>query len=283
MQRAVVLGGSGFVGRELGEYFGCTATSLTGREGLVTVDATRIEDLRTKLEPIAPKILINCVGLADVDRAEREPGLAESLNRVVVDNLTQLQAEIGFQLVQISTDYVFDGETGGYREADRVHPINEYGRSKLRGEESALRAPGSLVVRISSPFGRGFGARKPQFFRYVTDTLRAGRPVKALTDQRVTATYLPDLARAIETLVHQSVTGIIHVGSSEPLTRFEFAQKVARIVRADLVLVKPGLRAEMTQWSASRPNDTSLNVERSKAAGVTYTPVDTALQTLLAT
>jgi dTDP-4-dehydrorhamnose reductase len=281
MPQAVVLGGSGFVGRELKEYFGCAGTSVTGRDGLITVDATRAGDLRDRIAPLKPELLINCVGLADVDRAELEPGLADSLNRQVVENLVRLQPAIGFRLVQISTDYVFDGSTGWYRETDATHPINEYGRSKLRGEEEALRSAGSLVVRISSPFGRGFGARKTQFFRYVTDALRAGKLVKALTDQRVTATFLPDLARAIETLTRRKVTGIVHVGSTEALTRFEFARAVASAVGADPNLVTPGLRSEMTQWTAPRPNDTSLNVESSLKYGVKYTSVEAALHTLL--
>jgi dTDP-4-dehydrorhamnose reductase len=281
MVQPVVLGGSGFVGREITDHLGCPATSMTGRDGLARVDATNLEELRRLLRNLAPSILINCVGLADVDRAEREPGVADALNRQVVANLAELQPELGFRLVHISTDYVFDGNKGSYREGDLTHPINEYGRSKLRGEEAALRSAGALVVRISSPFGRGFGARKPQFFRYVTDSLRSGKPVKALTDQRVTATFLPDLARAIETLTGRSVSGVVHVGSAEPLTRFEFAQTVARTLEVDPKLVIPGLRSEMTQWTAARPNDTSLNVESSQRYGVTYTPVGAALSMLL--
>jgi dTDP-4-dehydrorhamnose reductase len=281
MQRALVLGGSGFVGRELSEYFHCPGTSLTPREGLLTVDATRVDDLRAKIGSLSPELLVNCVGLADVDRAEREPGLADSLNRLVVENLARIQPPMGFRLVHISTDYVFDGSKGDYRETDPVHPINEYGRSKLRGEEAAQPLADALTVRISSPYGRGFGARKPQFFRYAMDNLRSGKPVKALTDQRVTATFLPDLARAIETLTQRSASGIVHVGSAEPLTRFEFAQKVAKVVGADPALVAPGLRSDMTQWTASRPNDTSLNVERSKGLGVEYTSVEGALRELL--
>ncbi|MGP8135205.1 MAG: SDR family oxidoreductase [Thermoplasmata archaeon] len=281
MERTVVLGGSGFVGRELSEHFECPSTSSSGRAGRITLDATRLEDLRAKLVPLKPDLLVNCVGLADVDRAEREPALADSLNRAVVENLVRVQREIGFRLVHISTDYVFDGAKGGYRETDPVHPINEYGRSKLRGEETALRSPGSLVIRISSPYGQGFGARKPQFFRYVTDSLRSGKPVVALTDQRVTATFLPDLAGAIETLARGSVSGTVHIGSGEPLTRFEFAKAVANVVGADPSLVAPGVRSDMKQWTAPRPADTSLNVERSRKLGVTYTSVDVALRGLL--
>ena len=283
LDRPVILGGSGFVGRDLMDHFSCPGTSNSNREGFETVDATRLADLRPTLERLHPKVLINCVGLADVDRAEREPALAESLNHQVVENLAQLQRERPFRLVHISTDYVFDGFRGMYRESDPTGPVNEYGRSKLRGEEVALRVPTSLVVRISSPYGRGFGARKPQFFRYVTDSLREGKEVRALTDQRVTATFLPDLARAIERLVDRGAVGIVHVGSREPMTRFDFARKVATVVRADANLIRPGRLADMTQWAAKRPSDTTLDVRLSERLGVTYTPTEDALRELLST
>jgi dTDP-4-dehydrorhamnose reductase len=279
---ALILGGSGFVGRELMEYLACPGTSGSPREGFPTVDATRITDLRARILPLAPKVLINCVGLADVDRAEREPALAAALNGTVVENLVTLQKELPFHLVHISTDYVFDGEGGMYRENDPLNPVNEYGRSKLAGERAAQRSDSVLVIRISSPFGKGFGARKPQFFRYVTDSLRAGKTVKALTDQRVTATFLPDLARAIEILVRQEVRGIVHVTSEDPLSRFEFARQVAEIVGADHELVVGARLTDMTQWTARRPADTTLSVELSRRSGVRYTPVTDALRSLLA-
>lgn len=280
--RTLVLGGSGFVGRELTDRFGWPGTSSTPRDGFETVDATRLDSLQSVLGRERPEVVVNCVGLADVDRAEREPAFADSLNHLVVENIVRVQRSVPFRLVHISTDYVFDGAGGQYRESDPVHPINEYGRSKLAGERAALRSDSALVLRISSPFGKGFGARKPQFFRYVADTLGAGKAVKALTDQRVTATYLPDLARAIPTLLERDVRGVVHVGSEEPLTRFEFALRVARQVGADTKLVTPGLRAEMTQWVAPRPLDTTLDVELSRANGVRYTSVPDALREALA-
>lgn len=105
--------------------------------------------------------------------------------------------------------------------------------------------------------------------------------MRALTDQRVTATYLPDLVRAVRTLTERNVTGVVHVGSQDPLTRFEFAQLVAKVTDTDCALVQPATRAEMTQWVARRPADTTLNVEFSRRYGVTYARVEDALSAAL--
>lgn len=276
-----VIGGSGFVGTELREYFGCPGTSTTGGHGLIQLDATRHDLLRQVLKDNNPDVVINCVGLADVDRAEREPELAYLLNHQTVENLANLQSEFDFRLVHISTDYVFDGTQGRYRESDPPAPVNVYGKSKLLGEEAAARLTNSLVLRISSPFGRGFGARKVQFFRFVTESLRAGKQVRALTDQTVTATFLPDLAYAVDTLVSASAHGIVHIGSKDPLSRYEFARKVAEAIHVDPDLVLPSSVSAMSQWVASRPQNTSLSVELSEGLGVKYTPVEVAIRSLL--
>lgn len=277
----LIVGASGFVGRELREYFGCFGTSTSGSEGLIRLDATRLDSLSRAVKEIKPNILINCAGLADVDRAERDPELANTLNHTVVENLTTLQLEFGFRFVHISTDYVFSGEQGKYRESDLPAPVNEYGKSKLHGEAAAARSRDALILRISSPFGRGFGARKLQFFRFVTESLRTGKQVRALTDQTVTATFLPDLAHAIDTLVSNDARGIVHIGSKDPMSRYEFAKKVAQVIHADPDLVLPSSVSNMSQWVAARPLDTSLDVGLSEDLGVRYTPVEDAIRGLL--
>lgn len=282
MGGTVVLGGSGLVGSSIARRLGALATSHTPREGFEPVDATRPDELRAFLTARAPSTVVNCVGLADVDRAEREPAAADALNRGVVEHLARLQDDLGYRLVHISSDYVFDGRTGAYREEDPASPINEYGRSKHRGETVLTGRDRCLVLRISSPYGRTPVGRKPQFFQYAAESLAAGRPVRALTDQRVTATYLPDLARAVEHLVERDGSGLLHIGSAEPMTRYEFARAIAETVHADPALVEPATRSEMTQWVAPRPADTSLEVSRSVAAGVVYTRVRDACRSLCA-
>ncbi len=279
MAGTVVLGASGLVGGSLLKPLAATGTSLHPREGLAAVDATDEGALRRGLAELRPQVVVNCVGLADVDRAEREPDLADQLNRLVVENLTRVRSELGFRLVHISTDYVFDGARGHYSEDDPTGPVNEYGRSKLRGEQ--VLPTDALVLRISSPFGETARSSKVQFYRYVSDSLRAGRSVRALTDQRVTATYLPDLAEAISKLLELRRAGVYHVGGPVSYSRYEFARTVAELLGAEAGLVVPATRREMTQWSAPRPADTSLDVRRSTADGVQYTPLREALSRLL--
>lgn len=269
------------MGRELVQALGCQSASLSGMEGSFQCDATDAMSLAALFDHTKPEVVVNCVGLADVDKAEKDVELAERLNAGVVRNLATEQARRRFRLVHISTDYVFDGRRGNYLEGDPTNPVNAYGRTKLEGERVATTVPDALILRISSPFGIGFGARKVQFFRYVVDSLRAGRTVRALTDQRITPTYLPDLAAAVDRLTTQSESGIFHVGGTQPVTRLEFATEIARAAGLDERLIEPTTSGAMTTWVARRPLDTSLNVDRSRQAGVRYTPIPAALRALL--
>ncbi|MBX8632491.1 MAG: SDR family oxidoreductase [Thermoplasmata archaeon] len=281
MEEMVVLGGSGFVGGEISEFFSCPATSASGKEGFVKCDATDVSDLRRVLERFRPKVVVNCIGLADVDRAETDRDLARRLNTDSVYNIVSLQNELGFRLVHISTDYVFDGSRGNYSEADEPSPVNVYGSTKLEGEKAALANPLNLILRISSPFGRERGTTKMQFFRFVYNSLRQGRTVSALRDQIVTATYLPDLSRAIRRLVQSEGAGVFHVTSTEALSRFDFAMMVARLSGLDASLVVPATVGDMKQWKARRPLNTSLSVSKSISAGVSYTKPELAVRELL--
>jgi dTDP-4-dehydrorhamnose reductase len=281
MDQTLVLGGTGFVGRELVDTLHARGASLSGKDGSLQCDASDPTSLAALLDRERPRIVVNCVGLADVDKAENDEALAVLLNETVVRNLATQYGRRPFRLVHISTDYVFDGSKGNYREEDPTNPVNVYGRTKLKGEETAQRILGALILRISSPYGMGFGARKVQFFRYVVDSLRAGKRARALTDQRITPTYLPDLAQAVERLTGAGASGIFHIGASHPWTRYAFALEVARVAGQDPALVDAARSSEMTNWVAKRPLDTSLNVDKSIRAGVRYTPVPEALSRLL--
>ncbi len=277
----LVLGGSGFVGSELVGHFSCPGTSFSGREGFIRCDTTDTKDIRKVLDGLRPGFVINSVGLADVDMAETNPGLAALLNEETVKNIMALKKTFKFKFLHISTDYVFDGTKGNYSENDRTNPVNVYGITKLAGEQRALEDSDSIIARISTPFGRGQGSTKKQFFRFVYERLKEGKEVNAVNDQFVTSTYLPDLANAADRLFERDASGIFHIGGPDRLSRYEFAREVAETAGFDGDLVKPISSEEMKQWKARRPRDTSLSLEKSLAFGLKYTRTADALKELI--
>lgn len=269
------------MGRVLVSRFKCPGTSFSGKEGYLRCDATDFLSLAHVLEETNPDVVVNCVGLANVDLAETNPELARKLNLLSVRNIVEMQKKLHFKLVHISTDYVFDGEEGHRAETDKENPINAYGKTKLEGEHEISDKEDSLILRISTPYGGGKGNVKKQFYEHIVENVSEGYTVKAVSDQIVTSTYLPDLASATKTLLENERTGIFQVSSLDSLSRYEFAREVARAAGLNEELVEPVPMRSLKDWIAKRPRDTSLDVSLSMKSGVKYTRIKDALGELM--
>lgn len=205
----------------------------------------------------APDVIFNCAGYTRVDECERHPERAMAVNGEAVAGIARAAEAVGAKLVQISTDYVFDGTASRpYREGDPTSPLSVYGRSKLAGEEAALAIPGSLVVRTSWLFGHG-GAN---FVRTVWERLRLGRPLCVVRDQVGCPTYTPYLAAALWEPAVLNSTGVLHYRNREPTSWHGFAVAIARLanIRSD---VQATTTHELSQ-PAARPPYSVLDVSK---------------------
>lgn len=216
------------------------------------VDITQASALRTAIADFRPDWLVNAAALTDVDRCEREPALAAAINRDAVG----VMADTGIPLAHVSTDYVFDGVSGPYREDDAVGPLSVYGQTKLASEALALGArPGGLeqniVVRTMLLWGLGHGT-KTQFPDFIRNTLQAGKRVRIVTDQIGHPTLAHDLAEAIWALIGKSCHGLYHAAGADCMSRLEWTQAIAAFYRLDTALIDTCVTADLGQ-AAKRP------------------------------
>jgi len=139
-----------------------------------------------------PNVVINAGAFTQVDRCESEPERAHLINGLAVGWLAEGCEKHGALLVQISTDYVFDGlGSRPYREDDRTGPLSVYGQSKLQGEQEAARAPEHLIVRTAwlyDSWGKNF-------YLTMRQAAAQGRKLRVVNDQRGTPTTCRALAR----------------------------------------------------------------------------------------
>lgn len=172
--------------------------------------------------------IVNCAAFTAVDRAEDEPELCARLNHDAVAHLARAAEENKAELVQISTDYVFDGTSHRpYRESDRPCPVSVYGRTKLAGEEAALNlCSRAMVIRTAwlySPFGNNF----------VKTMLRLGREREAIgvvVDQIGSPTSARDLAAAILSTLRQGVRpGVYHFTDEGVCSWYDFTKAIHRL------------------------------------------------------
>ncbi|HVO31786.1 MAG TPA: dTDP-4-dehydrorhamnose reductase [bacterium] len=267
--RILVLGGSGSLGSDLVPILSAKHTVLA--PGHAEVDLLRSDSLRAAIDKARADAVVNAAAMADVDRCEREPARAWDLNSDAVRWLAQVCRERNATLVQISTDYVFDGKKGApYVESDRTRPVQVYGKSKLQGEKNALDVAGkAVVVRTSWLFAR----KGKNFPNKVLAAARTGGEIKAVSDWFGSPTSTVDLSRAIGTLLEGAATGIFHVVNEGVQSRLEQANEILAAVGAgNKATVSAISSATLLDLPAARPRFTALASERAAAAGVHMRP-----------
>jgi dTDP-4-dehydrorhamnose reductase len=208
LQRTAAAGGHEYIGRDLPE--------------LDITDATAVRDAVAEARPDA---VINCAAYTAVDAAEADEARALAVNGGAVAGLAAVADEAGALLVQISTDFVFDGASKRpYREDDPPHPLSAYGRTKLAGERGAELARRHLIVRTAWLFGDG-----ANFVEAIHRQLDAGASeLRVVGDQRGCPTYAVDLAGALLRLLEAGASGVVHVVNQGQASWFEFAVEIVR-------------------------------------------------------
>ena len=234
-----------------------------------------------------PDLVINAAAYTAVDRAENEPGLARRINADAAGEAAEAAARFGAAIVQISTDYVFDGEAGRpYREDDPVGPLNVYGETKLAGEEQVSAAnPRHLILRTSwvvSPFGRNF----------VSTMLRIAserEEIAVVADQRGSPTSALDLAEAILEIARRWRTldpsGTFHLAGAGEASWAELAATIMEAAAGEglaaAAIKRIGTAAYPTP--ARRPAYTVLDCGAARAAlGVSLPAWRDSIRTIVA-
>ena len=214
-------------------------------------------------DKIKPQAVVHTAALTDVDRCELMKELAWKTNVEATRNLAQLCKEHAVFLVYVSTDYVFDGKKGMYRETDKPKPINHYGFTKLKGEEAVQALDNYCIARGSVIYGTTPATGKANFALWLIDKLSKKEEVKIITDQWNSPTLNINMAEMIIETVEKKVKGILHLAGATRISRYEFAQQIAETFKLDPGYIEP-ITSENIKWVAQRPTDSSLDVSKAK-------------------
>ena len=259
MSRVLITGGAGQLGRDLAAVLGDAAIPLSHTELDICDPAAAVAAVKEH----APDAIVNCAAWTDVDGCEGDPERAQLINAIGAGNLARV-ADDGL-VVQISTDYVFDGRTDRpYVETDEVNPVSEYGRSKLDGErEVAAGASRWAVVRSAWLYGTGTK-------NFVAAILRAARTrdrLQVVDDQVGSPTSTPDLARALVGLIERGATGVLHGVNAGSCSRWEFARAAFELAGLDPERVEAVPTSAMPR-PATRPAFAPMDGPAWRAAGL---------------
>lgn len=227
------------------------------------IDITDFEETRKLIENSKPEVIFHMAAYGDVDGCEENKEYAWRVNYLATQNIAKTAGKINAFLIYLSTDYVFDGTRGNYKEDDPPYPANFYGLTKLLGECATLSATErSAVVRASAIYGLGPGRKN--FAKLLIEKLSKNETISAFEDQYLSPSNSTLLAKALLEIAKRELTGIFHV-VGERMSRYEFALRVAEKIGFDKSLIKKASIREFT-WKARRPIDSSLNCEKTRSA-----------------
>lgn len=256
----LVTGAAGSLGRTVSRVF-ADASHEVHPYGHDQLDVSNGAAVLEVIHAVRPSLVVHCAALTDVDACERDPDAARAVNAEGAGYVASAAAEVGAEIVAVSTDYVFDGEKGSYVETDAPGPIQEYGRSKLSGEERVREANERHYVVRSAWI---YGAAGKNFVSKLPELARSGRPIKAISDQRSSPTWAVDLAQAITRFPGSGAYGTYHVVNEGSCSYFEFARFAFEALGGGDV---EGVSHVDVPRPAPRPADTSLVGEAWRAAG----------------
>lgn len=269
----LVIGANGMLGHDLMKVLEGEVRGVD----LPEIDITSLESVRRVLLTLKPEIIINAAAYTDVDGCEANVEQAMAVNGEGVGLLALTAREIGVKLVQISTDYVFNGRKGTpYLEDDPQEPLSIYGESKLAGELNAAMAPEYLIVRTQWLYG----IHGKNFVETMLSLATEKNELSVVDDQIGSPTWTYDLALSIKALLDKGCSGTYHAANSGFCSWNEFARAIFE--EEGLKVTVNGMTTKELNRPANRPLSSTLDCSKlERDTGFKPQPWREALQNYL--
>ncbi len=241
------------------------------------VDITQNQVVKNKFSASKAQWVFHFAAVTDLEAAEHErhlgnKSLAWRVNVEGTRNITESAKACGKRVLYLSTDFVFDGKNGPYTEESTPNPLSWYSVTKYEGEKlvAGLKDAG-LILRIAFPY-QAANLGRPDFVHRIMKELRSGERIEAPSDQRITPTYIDDVARVIQVLARNEASGIYHAVGSEALSPFDAAMLIAKTHRLDESKIAPVTHVSYYKDRAPRPFHAVLKNDKIESLGIHTIP-----------
>jgi len=228
MLKVLVFGGSGLIGSRIRQLLQTKYQIIAPSH--LRVDVSNKKQIEQIINKSKPNYIIYATGLSSLDQAEQYPKLAYLLNAQAPAFIAKLAASLNIPILYFSTDAVFDGSKSNkpYLEDDKTHPLSEYGKSKLLGEQVVMNASKrNCIARVIMVYSHKFPKRK-RFVQIVLETLKKKEKFYGIVDQRVNPISVDDVVSSVDLLIESGSCGIYHLGAKDYVTNYEFVKKLAK-------------------------------------------------------
>ncbi|WP_440122358.1 SDR family oxidoreductase [Tenacibaculum sp. Ill] len=277
MKKVVVTGSNGLLGqtlvnllleeKEKYQVIGFSrGKNRSGRSDFdyVSIDITDELLLREKLTEYKPDVIVNTAAMTNVDACETNQDACDELNIGVVQYLKNYAEENNTHLIHISTDFIFDGKNGPYKETDVPNPLSHYGISKLKSEEVLTKSTiDYTILRTILVYGKVYDMSRSNIVLWVKQMLEEEKEITIVNDQFRMPTYVEDLALACKLSIDKRALGVFNVSSNTLLSIYEIAQQIAEVFKLNKNLIKPITTATLSQ-RAKRPAITGFDLIKTR-------------------
>lgn len=278
--KIMVIGGGGQLGskiiKQANKNFILYTTYLTRKPPInhkknIKLDKTDRNNVYKNIKEILPNIVIDTAALHNVDYCETHKDETKFVNVIGTRNVAEACKQYSAKMVFISTDYVFDGKQGNYKEDDPTNPINYYGLSKLEAEKTVQQIcedyvivrPSLIYSWVPATIIQSSSGKPLNFAMWLIQKLQKKETVNIVTDQHNSPTLANSLAKTILKMCEKDIIGLYHIAGKTKLNRYEFSLILSEKMGYDQSLINPIKTYQLGQI-AKRPKDSSLNVEKTE-------------------
>ncbi|MDA7810533.1 dTDP-4-dehydrorhamnose reductase [Flavobacteriaceae bacterium] len=255
--KVLVIGSDGQLGLEFQKISNSYDSLSWVFSTIKTLDLLKLDTISSFLNDINPSVIINCAAYTSVDKAETESKLADLINHKAVNIISRWTSDNNKKLIHVSTDYVFDGLSQiPLNENSYTSPVNEYGRSKLKGEQVCLKNDANSIIIRTSWLYSSFGNN---FVKTMIELMKKNNSVKLVNDQIGSPTYAYDLAKVVLKIIvnYKTESGLFHYSNEGEISWFEFARSIREFYKLDCEII--GVSSKKFKTLAKRPQYSLLN------------------------
>ena len=229
-----------------------------------SVDLTVPAQVHALLTEHSCDVVVNTASMTEVDGCEKAPWDAYLANAAFPAQLAVLSKSLGFHLVHVSTDYVFDGSNGPYGIDAVPNPRGVYAVTKYQGEEAVRMLAGSWAIARTAVVYGWPAAGRSNFGAWLVSSFAEKKGVKLFTDQFVSPSLALNVAAMLAELAERKLPGLWHTSGATVLDRVSFGKALCEVFGFDAALITPTTLAELN-LAAPRPPRSGLKIEKTAA------------------
>lgn len=268
MKKVLITGAAGMLGAEIANYmfkqqnykiFATGRSDINASYTYIKANLLNKQELNNLLTLTQPDIIIHCAANVNLNDCELNKNDAYEIHVNATKKIASYkQGKCRF--LYISTDSVFNGRTGNYSETDKPAPLNYYALSKLEGEKAVADINSNSLILRTNIYGFNRNKEGNSLFEWIYKKLNSNHSISGFKDVFFNPLYIGQLAELITIVINKNITGVLHAGCIEKISKYQFVLLIADAFGFNKSLINADI-SDTIQSTIKRPKNTTLNTK----------------------